>query len=461
MRWQTNKGSIELTSINQSASASMSLSESISTAQKLLGDGNTSAAIELCASKLQNNTNNTDLLHILGVAKFQEGNHQESIKFLQQSIVLSPDNNNAISNLLDIYKNLNKIDEAVQFFSELYSKNQDLDFLWSILVDLTVGHQSNIDNSLTKSLVLSTPPFFNRLQIEINTFCNLKCAECPRTVGINNGTWKNKNMSFAMFSEIVGYMPRSRMLVLQGVGEPTLHPELKKMIEHAKGLNKFQLIGFNTNALAKSINYYTELKNAGLTNVSISVDSFNQEIAEVCRSGTLVDRLKERIMKLSAIFNNLVISIVASKNNLMDISNTLSQLNKIGSFYVEIQPAINYKSTDDDATLSDKDLSYLKTMIADKKNNWKNINVGLSAHASSFDTDIRCTRPYMAPFITVDGYLTPCCTTYDRNHYGSTKFNNNIDTVWQSENVQNWLNNYMIKEPEICEGCCFNPNCNI
>jgi MoaA/NifB/PqqE/SkfB family radical SAM enzyme len=62
-------------------------------------------------------------------------------------------------------------------------------------------------------------------------------------------------------------------VVLQGIGEPTLHPRIGELIGLVRADRRFGLISFNTNALLREPEDYAALEAAGLGHVSISVDT--------------------------------------------------------------------------------------------------------------------------------------------------------------------------------------------
>ena len=163
------------------------------------------------------------------------------------------------------------------------------------------------------------PPQDRIFQIEVTTQCNLKCEGCSRTVGINAQNWKNQHMPVEIFRRAVENTRLAQAIILQGIGEPTLHPQLPELISIAAEAKKFHTIAFYTNALARSIEYYDELKRRGHNLVTVSVDSLNQSVADLCRAGTDVKKLLQRLCELYYTHApNMNISLVLSRKNLFD-----------------------------------------------------------------------------------------------------------------------------------------------
>jgi MoaA/NifB/PqqE/SkfB family radical SAM enzyme len=311
------------------------------------------------------------------------------------------------------------------------------------------------------------PKQLRRLQIEVTTLCNLFCEECSRTVGLKQGTWNDSHMSLAKFRTVVANMPPAKILVLQGVGEPTLNPDLIDITRYARETGRFELITLNTNAVTRTVDFHKELKQAGLDYVCVSVDSFNPEIAERCRSGTKVAKLRRMLRGIYEAYGHIVISMVASRMNMYDIPNTLAELNAMGAelfpsrkFVVEIQPVIDYKdhtSNAPSAAFDREELTQLQSILAVVQRSLPRISVQLNVNSIQQPAPReRCARPFFSPYVTVDGFLTPCCTTADPAIYKHTNmFYNSLDEVWTGDVIRGWLLDYLRNGNEICNGCCF------
>jgi MoaA/NifB/PqqE/SkfB family radical SAM enzyme len=343
---------------------------------------------------------------------------------------------------------------------------------WERAVTLEPSHISAYGGLLKQSLSLTSqrhsdtflhtpPPQFTRLQIEITTWCNLHCAGCPRTIGIENKAWNNIHMPLERFEKTLDHTPPSQTLCLQGVGESTLHPDFTEMVRIAKKSGKYTYININSNALAKPITFYEKLKAEGVNSISVSVDSFTPEIAEACRSGTNTEKLKKRVSELMSLYdpNAFVITIVVSKRNLADLPNTLLALNAMGRVKVEIQTLIVY----DAEKGSEGNLPYgLNAQEQETLADWllsQKDYPNLQIHGTLLNREksaYRCSRPFVSPFVTVEGYLTPCCTTYDPALLGHANIaEKSLKELWVQPVFQKWLSDYTKESHAICKDCCF------
>src|SRR5205809_3497436 len=80
------------------------------------------------------------------------------------------------------------------------------------------------------------------LYLETTNRCNLPCTTCPCTF---EELEPAANMSWDLFRSIVDQYPRVARVVLHGVGEPLMVPQLPRMIRHLKERGTYVL--FNTN----------------------------------------------------------------------------------------------------------------------------------------------------------------------------------------------------------------------
>ncbi len=303
---------------------------------------------------------------------------------------------------------------------------------------------------LRKSIIGRYMPL-GLLYIETTTYCNLRCSACYRTLHDYSG--KNKHMSLDDFKFYVDNTPRASSLGLHGLGEPVLNPDLIRMIEYAKEKRKYANICFNTNAVAKPPEFYEELFASGLDELAISVDSLDPEEIEELRSGTCVEHLKENIKHLSAKFpKRISICMVVSKINVDSAQETLSKLAGLGIQSIGFQPVEDMGGVPF-CLCSEERHKFFNEMT-------KFINSKCSSLRYSFSNflgrpKVPCTMPYVSPFITVEGYITPCCQVVDKDvfNYGCLK-DRSFNEIFFSKDAK--LLRKSISQgnyPDFCKNC--------
>ena len=91
----------------------------------------------------------------------------------------------------------------------------------------------------------SFPPKLDWLQVEISSYCTAACLYCPRT--IYEDKWQNRHMDEALFRRLLPVFRKTRMVHLQGWGEPFTHPRFFDFVRLAKDAGC--LVGTTTNGM--------------------------------------------------------------------------------------------------------------------------------------------------------------------------------------------------------------------
>lgn len=108
-------------------------------------------------------------------------------------------------------------------------------------------------------------------QIEITTYCNAKCFYCP------NEYLAKHHMPMEQYKSIVDDCPNGCMVLMQGTGEPLLHPYFWEMVAYAKARGNKVGIITNGTVLIKD----EQLRK--IDTIGISIDTLCTETAK--RSG--------------------------------------------------------------------------------------------------------------------------------------------------------------------------------
>jgi len=124
----------------------------------------------------------------------------------------------------------------------------------------------------------------SKLFVETTTRCNLKCKACVKQsegCDIVDG-----DMSMATFMALAPAFPYLESLVLNGIGEPLLHPRLEDFIRIAgAAMPRESWIGFQTNGSLLTEARARSLIAAGLGRICLSLDSVSRETFRNLREG--------------------------------------------------------------------------------------------------------------------------------------------------------------------------------
>lgn len=129
-----------------------------------------------------------------------------------------------------------------------------------------------------------TASFPARLYAEITTRCNLRCRMCVKQA--EGCRIPEGDMPAGVFEGLVSCLPHLDALVLNGIGEPLLHPRLPEMVRTARRhMRPDADIGFQTNGLPLTPQLARELVDAGVDRICLSVDSLATATREVLHGG--------------------------------------------------------------------------------------------------------------------------------------------------------------------------------
>lgn len=116
------------------------------------------------------------------------------------------------------------------------------------------------------------------LQVEVTTRCNMRCAMCVKSAP--GSDIPEADLDLAAFKRLGPALTRCRALVLNGIGEPLLNPDLARMAGFARGMMpESGWIGFQTNGLLVTEELADRLVRAGVDTICISVDTLETEPA--------------------------------------------------------------------------------------------------------------------------------------------------------------------------------------
>lgn len=114
-----------------------------------------------------------------------------------------------------------------------------------------------------------------KLYLEVTTRCNLHCFICVKYK--ESSCIKEEHFPLPLFEKIIPSLPTVKTLVLNGIGEPLMHPQLIDFIKIAKRHMPHEgSIGFQSNGLLLNAEMAENLIAAGLDTVCLSVDDITE-----------------------------------------------------------------------------------------------------------------------------------------------------------------------------------------
>ena len=298
------------------------------------------------------------------------------------------------------------------------------------------------------------------LFVEVTNRCNLSCPTCQLGTDQAYKGYNKGDITFEQFKKIVDQIPSLIYVTLQGVGEPLLNKDIIKMIQYCtdKGISTY----INTNGTILTETKSRELVEAGLGNLSISINSFDEKIFSETRSGASITKVTENVKKFIEIKKQLnkkrpIVSFraILMKETEPTMEDLIFKSNELGIDVLYIQLFISMIA---DKNLCNSSLNRHEIEVfSEKIEQWKK-QIKMSIVTESFGKSSnnlgQCKLPWFSPNVTAEGYLTPCCTISNPSilNMGNV-FETPFEQIWNSEKFVNFRASFYKKQPKECIGC--------
>lgn len=152
------------------------------------------------------------------------------------------------------------------------------------------------------------------------------------------------------FNALEKALPHAEALILNGVGEPLLHPDIENFIVKAKKLMpRDSWVGFQSNGLLIDDQRANSLLEAGLDKICISVDSVTPEKLKKLREGAEIsnlcnafDALIKAKLSVDKPEFQIGVEIVVMRSNLTELPDTLHWAAKRGATFALVSNVLPY-----------------------------------------------------------------------------------------------------------------------
>jgi len=264
------------------------------------------------------------------------------------------------------------------------------------------------------------------LYLETTNRCNLPCTTCPRTF---EELEPAANMSWDLFRSIVDQYPSIARVVLHGVGEPLMVPNLPRMIKYLKDRGTYVL--FNTNGTLLNERRGRDLIASGLDELRVSLDAAEPVAFKAVRGKDAFDRIVRNVREFRALQKRLDAAAPRVSLWLTGLKETIGQL----PAFVDLAAAIDVREVHlqrmvffpDGQGLSRSDQSLFERVDAEEDGLIREAEARAKRHGILFDAsgatepgtslkradDSRpwslCTRPWTLMYFTAHGRALPCC----------------------------------------------------
>jgi radical SAM protein with 4Fe4S-binding SPASM domain len=276
-----------------------------------------------------------------------------------------------------------------------------------------------------------------KVPLQIDLFavdvCNLKCPMCPRQVFIPGKGY----MDFSQVKKILDQATEYGLCAFNfaGLGEPTLYPDLIRVIQYAKGKGVVD-VNMHTNGTRLTTDFNWQLIESGLDRLIISLDSADKERYESIRVGAKFEKVYAAVEDLIRQRKDHPTGRLHIKANFIEMDEEdPAEKNKFISYWENKVDRIGI-------------LRYL-----DCQTGGENIY-----HKDNYEQDNNfcCPELWRRLIILSDGTATLCPRDMKKKYVIGNINEQTVSEIWNGERMQyarNIHRNGKFKELELCKEC--------
>ena len=317
------------------------------------------------------------------------------------------------------------------------------------------------------------------LYLETTNRCESKCQTCPRTFVTNEPA---QDLTLDRLIKVIDQFPDLNRVVLHGLGEPLLNPEIFDIIKTLKARNIYTL--FNTNAISLTPARSLKLIESGLDKLRVSVDAATPEIYKAVRGVDQFDRVVKNLLDLATQQQKLGMEhprvslwFATMKLNLEDLPELVRLADRISVSEVYLQRLTTTEAGRKGVGLAVGNQSLYGSLkerqqhlIEESMESARNFGIdfkasGLKDPLGSLKPEERkrpwsvCHRPWSLSYVTANGNVLPCCiSACTAEDYQGAILGNAFDedflSIWNGERYQQFRERFETDiAPGPCEGC--------
>lgn len=315
------------------------------------------------------------------------------------------------------------------------------------------------------------------LYLETTNRCNLLCTTCPRTY---EQLEPEADMSWELFTGIVGQFAGVKRVVLHGVGEPMLVKDLPERIAYLKQRGIYVL--FNTNGTLLTEANGEKLIASGLDELRVSLDAAESSVFQMVRGKDMFDRIvanltgfRRRQRELGAELPRVSLWLTGLRETIGQLEEFVRLAQRMDVPEVYLQRLVFF---DDNAhglaraesALFEKTTAAEEETIRRAESLAQSLGVAFSASgATEPGTSIKqrsgdqpwslCRRPWTLMYFTATGRALPCCIApFSMHGYDSFTLGDatqeSLREIWNGERYVDFRARLLSPEPpRACANC--------
>lgn len=279
--------------------------------------------------------------------------------------------------------------------------------------------RSHLADHFKKWWELEWMPWLDWIQLEVTSRCNAACTYCPRTVYPSH--WANRNLSFDIFERLLPVFAKTKMVHLQGWGEPLLYKHFFDIVARVKKAGC--KVGTTTNGMLLNYQEVRRLVASGIDHVAFSMTGIGEN-NDAVRKGTDFRKILQAISDLAVEKKALHVetpmvnvAYLLLRSHLSDIDNIVPMLAGLGIQHVIINtldfvPGTNLQK-EQLIPQDEREYRELKTILDRLVTAGKQAGLTISYRlVSPGKRTGNCTENIeRSLFVSADGVVSPCVFT--------------------------------------------------
>jgi MoaA/NifB/PqqE/SkfB family radical SAM enzyme len=322
-------------------------------------------------------------------------------------------------------------------------------------------------------------PDLDWMQVEVSSYCNAGCIYCPHTAYKQN--WRNRYLCMKAFTNLVPAFNTTKLVYLQGWGEPFTHPRFFEMVHLAKKAGC--MVGTTSNGTLLNPDIIARIMNEGLDIIGFSLAGVDEKNDRI-RKGTRIKKVFDCIEEIHRAKQKYVSDTPAIHIAYMLLRSGLDELEKLPEFLSNIgadqtvvsslsfvaSPAMESESI---LSIGEKEFSGFKKRLIQSKDESANNGAEVHFHiVSPGQNQFSCSENIpRAVVVGSDGSISPCVMkqipVQGKNYYyyrgrehlhQNLSFGNihedSLNTIWHRMEYQQFVRDFQKgNAPSICRDC--------
>jgi MoaA/NifB/PqqE/SkfB family radical SAM enzyme len=316
------------------------------------------------------------------------------------------------------------------------------------------------------------------LYLETTNRCNLLCTTCPRTY---EELEPPADMSWDLFTRIVGQIPDIERAVLHGVGEPMLVKNLPKMVRYLKDRGTYVL--FNTNGTVLNERNGRALIEAGLDELRVSLDASTAKSYLAIRGKDYFARILKNVRAFRALQERggherprVSAWLTGLKETIPELPEFVRVAAETGVKEVYLQRLVFFEEgavgrARPDQALYERTSREEAICLEEAAAIAKSLGITFSASGAVSEPGMSlkrrddgtpwsmCRRPWTVMYFTANGRALPCCIApfsqrgYDNYTLGDAT-QQSLRDIWNGPAYRSFRDRLLSDEPpDACAGC--------